>query len=104
MAIAMGAVLVTAGLVATTVVQLAVARAHLGSFADLAAIAAGQDPWNPCGAAQQIAQANSVELALCEVGSDHVYVAVRKSTQGMGVAQAVLGDLQVGARATRIAG
>ena len=104
MALAMGAILVTAGLVATTVVQLAVARAHMGSVADLAAIAAGQDPWNPCGAAQRIAHANSVELALCDVGSDHVHVAVKKSTEGMGVVQAVVGDLQVGARATRIAG
>jgi secretion/DNA translocation related TadE-like protein len=101
-AIALIALIVGAGLIAVAVLQLAIARANLGSFADLAALAAGQAFGNPCAAALHIAHANSVNLDSCVVKNQEVHIVVTKSTNGLGVLGLFTDPLTVSARATRL--
>ena len=53
------------------------ARATLGSYADLAAIAALQTVGEPCAAAETIAVRNGVELSGCELSFGRVVVEVK---------------------------
>jgi secretion/DNA translocation related TadE-like protein len=73
----LGFVICSAGVVAMIFVQLTLARATLGSYADLAAIAAVQTGGEPCVAAAQISSRNGVELFACEVNGDQSIIEVR---------------------------
>lgn len=101
-AVALIALIVGAGLIAVAVLQLAIARANLGSFADLAALAAGQASGNPCAAALHIAHANSVNLDSCVVENQEVHIVVTKNTNGLGALGFFVDPLAVSARATRL--
>lgn len=100
--LALGAVIVGAGLIVMAVLQLAIARANLGSFADLAALAAGQSGGDPCFAAMRIAQANSVILESCTVDTTLVHVSVTRSSHQLGVLDIFVDQLRVRASATRM--
>ncbi len=102
LAIAFSALLVGAGLIVIAVLQLAIARANLGSFADLAALSAGQAIGDPCAAALNIAHANRVSLESCVVENHVVHIAVMKSTNDLGILNLFSDQLRVGARATRL--
>lgn len=102
LAIALSALIVGAGLILTAVLQLAIARATLGSFADLAALAAGQAIGDPCAAALNIAHANSVTIQSCVVENQEVHISVIKSTHDFGVVNHFIDQLKVSARATRL--
>ena len=101
LAIALSAVIVGAGFIAIAVLQLAIIRANLGSFADLAALAAGQSAGDPCTAAVNIAQANAVTVDSCVVESQEVYISVRTQPGDFGLLQLFVDQLRVSARATR---
>ncbi len=101
-AIAAGALIVGAGFIVIAVLQLAIIRANLGSFADLAALAAGQSAGDPCAAADHIAQANSVTLDSCVLENQVVHISVIKHTHDLGVLNLFTDQLQVSARATRL--
>lgn len=73
----LGFVICCVGVVGLLFVQLTLARATLGSFADLAAIAAAQTTGDPCTAAALVSARNSVELFFCEVNGDQSIVEVR---------------------------
>lgn len=101
LAIALGAVIAAAGIIVVGVLQLAIARANLGSFADLAALAAGQASSDPCTAAARISQLNSVDLVSCQTDTNVVEIVVRSSAVEIGLLHVFVEDLQVGARASR---
>lgn len=92
-----------AGLVATTVMQLAVTRATLSSFADLSALAASSSINEPCLAAKNIAVDNRVNLDKCLLDSDSVLVTLSTSTESIGLVSIFLNNsrVQVTARASR---
>jgi secretion/DNA translocation related TadE-like protein len=73
----LGFVICCAGVVALLFVQLTLARATLGSYADLAAIAAVQTGGEPCAAAALVSARNGVELFACEVNGGQSIVEVR---------------------------
>ncbi len=75
--LALGFVICCAGLVALLFVQLTLARATLGSYADLAAIAAVQTGGEPCAAAALVSARNGVELSECYFASGRAIVEVR---------------------------
>lgn len=75
--LALGFVICCAGLVALLFVQLTLARATLGSYADLAAIAAMQTSGEPCAAAAMVSARNGVELSACVINSGQAIVEVR---------------------------
>lgn len=75
--LAMGFVICCAGVLALLFVQLTLARATLGSYADLAAIAAAQTSGDPCNAAALVSSRNGVELYACEVSGGQSIVEVR---------------------------
>lgn len=102
LSIALGAVIVGAGFILLAVLQLAVIRAELGSYADLAALAASGQGSQSCQAAAQVAQMNHVELVGCEINSSEIVVSVRFVDQGFGFIQWLTRDLQVSARATNL--
>lgn len=100
LSIALGAVIVGAGFILLAVLQLAIVRAELGSYADLAALAASGRGSQSCQAAAQVAQMNHVELVGCEINSDELRVTVRFVDQGFGLIQWLTRNLEVSARAT----
>jgi len=73
----LGFVICCAGVLGLLFVQLTLARATLGSYADLAAIAALQTVGEPCAAAETIAVRNGVELSGCELSFGRVVVEVQ---------------------------
>jgi secretion/DNA translocation related TadE-like protein len=75
--LALGFVICCAGLVALLFVQLTLARATLGSYADLAAIAAAQTSGDPCAAAALVSARNGVELSMCDFAGGQAIVEVR---------------------------
>lgn len=75
--LALGFVICCAGVLAMLFVQLTLARATLGSYADLAAIAAAQTSGDPCTAAALVSARNGVELYACEVNGGQSVVEVR---------------------------
>jgi secretion/DNA translocation related TadE-like protein len=75
--LALGFVICCAGVVALLFVQLTLARATLGSYADLAAIAAIQTSSDPCAAAAMVSERNGVELSACNVSGGQAFVEVR---------------------------
>jgi secretion/DNA translocation related TadE-like protein len=75
--LALGFVICCAGVVAMLFIQLTLARATLGSYADLAAIAAAQTSGDPCTAAALVSARNGVELYACEVNRGQSVVEVR---------------------------
>jgi len=105
--IALAAVLIGAGLILIAVLQAAIMRAQLGSFADLAALAASQAQLfgsDPCAAAAQIAQRNEVTLISCrgsfgELGFGELEIVVQGETPRGGLLSLVAPQLQVSARA-----
>ncbi len=92
-----------AGLVATAVMQLAVVRATLSSYADLSALAASSSINEPCLAAKNIAVDNRVNLDRCLLDSDSVLVTLSTSTESIGLVSIFLNNsrVQVTARASR---
>jgi len=92
-----------AGLVATEVMQLAVIRATLSSYADLSALAASSSINEPCLAAKNIAVDNRVNLDKCLLDSDSVLVTLSTSTESIGLVSIFLNNsrVQVTARASR---
>jgi len=92
-----------AGLVATAVMQLAVIRATLSSYADLSALAASSSINEPCLAAKNIAVDNRVNLDKCLLDSDSVLVTLSTSTESIGLVSIFLNNsrVQVTARASR---
>jgi len=92
-----------AGLVATAVMQLAVVRATLSSYADLSALAASSSINEPCLAAKNIAVDNRVNLDKCLLDSDSVLVTLSTSTESIGLVSIFLNNsrVQVTARASR---
>lgn len=65
-------VLLMTGCLAMTVAQIAIARQRLASAADLAALAAAQNPGAGCARAHHFARSNGVELGSCRFdGVDH---------------------------------
>lgn len=102
LAIALGAVIVGAGIILLTVLQLAIVRAELGSYADLAALSASGQGSRSCQAAAQVAHMNQVELVGCEINSGEVEVSVRFVDQGSGLIQWLARNLEVSARATNL--
>lgn len=97
--LAMGGLIVGAGFILLSVLQLAIVRAELGSYADLAALAASTQQESPCSAAEHVAQANNVELTACAIESGAVRVTVGFTQSGLGVTTWFVGDLHVSARA-----
>jgi secretion/DNA translocation related TadE-like protein len=75
--LALGFVVCCMGVLALLFVQLTLARATLGSYADLAAIAAAQTSGEPCAAAALVSARNGVELFACEINGDQSIVRVR---------------------------
>ena len=75
--LALGLIICCAGMVSLLVVQLTLARSTLGSYADLAAIAAVQTAGEPCVAASLVSSRNGMELFACEVKDGQVIVEVR---------------------------
>ena len=75
----LGFVICCAGVLGLLFVQLTLARATLGSYADRAAIAAVQTVGEPCAAAETIAVRNGVELSGCELSPGQVVVEVKMS-------------------------
>ncbi len=73
----LGFVICCAGVVALLFFQLTLARATLGSYADLAAIAAAQTGGEPCAAAALVSARNGVELFACEAAGGQSIVEVR---------------------------
>lgn len=100
--IALGALIVGAGFIVIAVLQLAIVRANLGSFADLAALAAGQSVGEPCAAAMRIAHANSVHLDSCVVGDQVVHISVTQHTNNLGVLNLFTDQLRAHASATQL--
>ena len=64
-------------MVSLLVVQLTLARSTLGSYADLAAIAAVQTGGELCVAASLVSSRNGIELSACEVKDGQAIVEVR---------------------------
>lgn len=88
--LALTAVLLTAGCVGLTVAQVALARQRLSSAADLAAVAAAQEPDRACERAAHFAHANGVDLSACWFdGVDH-WVEVRAAAPSLLVRVATL--------------
>lgn len=88
-------VLLLAGCLAVTVAQVVLVRQRLVSAADLAAVAAAQQPAQGCARAAHFAQANGVDLDSCWFdGLDH-WVVVRRDAPSLLVRIATL----VGAKA-----
>jgi secretion/DNA translocation related TadE-like protein len=82
--------------------QAAIMRAQLGSFADLAALAASQAQLfgsDPCAAAAQIAHRNEVTLISCEGSLGAINIVVQGETPRGGLLSMVAPYLQVSARA-----
>jgi secretion/DNA translocation related TadE-like protein len=70
--LALMTVLLVAGCLAMTVAQIALARQRLSSAADLAALAAAQQPATGCARAAHFANANGVGFGSCHFdGVDH---------------------------------
>lgn len=70
--VALITVLLITGCLAMTVAQIALARQRLSSAADLAALAAAQNPARGCSQAAHFAHANGVEMGSCHFdGVDH---------------------------------
>ena len=100
LSIALGAIIVGAGSILLSVLQLAIIRAELGSYADLAALAASSTASDSCAAAAQISELNQVELVECSINSTEVTVTVQFIRPQQGVLSWLARDLQVSARAT----
>ncbi len=96
-------VITGAGLIAIAVMQLAVTRATLSSFADLSALAASRAQGEPCSAAMNIAASNGVQLDECLFDSDSVTVTVSTPVNLFGpIARSLTNSrAQVSARASR---
>ena len=75
--LALGLIICCAGMVSLLFVQLTLARSTLGSYADLAAIAAVQTTGEPCAAASLVSSRNGVELSTCEFRGGQAIVEVR---------------------------
>lgn len=75
--LALGLVICCAGMVSLLFVQLTLARSTLGSYADLAAIAAAQTAGEPCLAASLVSARNGVELSTCHFEGGQAIVEVR---------------------------
>ncbi|MDE0974367.1 MAG: flp pilus-assembly TadE/G-like family protein [Candidatus Nanopelagicales bacterium] len=75
--LALGLIICCAGMVSLLVIQLTLARSTLGSYADLAAIAAVQTGGDPCVAASLVSSRNGIELSACEVKDGQAIVEVR---------------------------
>jgi secretion/DNA translocation related TadE-like protein len=97
--LALGFMICCAGLLAMLFVQLTLARATLGSYADLAAIAAAQTSGDPCAAAALVSARNSVELYACEVIGDQSIVEVRMPAPTLLARFSTIEFLTVSARA-----
>jgi secretion/DNA translocation related TadE-like protein len=96
-----GFIIISVGFILIAVLQAAIMRAQLGSYADLAALAASQSGGNACAAASVLAQRNGVSLVNCELGVAEVAVTVRVSTANRGLLSLVTENVQVSARASR---
>ena len=97
--LALGFMICCAGLLAMLFVQLTLARATLGSYADLAAIAAAQTSGDPCVAAALVSARNGVELYACEVIGDQSIVEVRMPAPTLLARFSTIEFLTVSARA-----
>ena len=95
----LGFVICCAGLLAMLFVQLTLARATLGSYADLAAIAAAQTSGDPCAAAALVSSRNGVELHACDVIGDQSIVEVRMPAPTLLARFSTIEFLMVSARA-----
>jgi len=94
-----GFVICCAGVLAMLFVQLTLARATLGSYADLAAIAAAQTSGDPCAAAALVSARNGVELFACEVIGGQSIVQVRMPAPSLLARFSNIEFLNVSARA-----
>lgn len=93
--VALMTVLLLAGCLALTVAQVVLVRQRLASAADLAAVAAAQQPAQGCARAAHFAHANGVDLDSCWFdGLDH-WVVVKRGAPSLLVRIATL----VGAKA-----
>ena len=97
--LALGFMICCAGVLAMLFVQLTLARATLGSYADLAAIAAAQTSGDPCAAAALMSARNGVELYACEVNGDQSIVEVRMPAPSLVARFSSIEFLNVSARA-----
>jgi secretion/DNA translocation related TadE-like protein len=97
--LALGFVICCAGVLSLLFVQLTLARATLGSYADLAAIAAVQTGGDPCAAAALVSARNGVELYACEVNGGQSIVKVRMPSPTLLVRFSSIEFLTVTARA-----
>ncbi len=97
--LALGFVICCAGLIALLFIQLTLARATLGSYADLAAIAAIQTGGDPCAAAALVSARNGVELSVCDFASGQVIVEVRMPAPELLARFSRIDSLAVSARA-----
>ena len=85
------------------VMQLAIARANLGSFADLSALAGSRAQGDPCLAAANIATQNGVQLDSCLVAEESFLVTVSAPVNLLGPFFQLISEssVQVSARASR---
>ena len=97
--LALGFMICCAGVLAMLFVQLTLARATLGSYADLAAIAAAQTSGDPCAAAALMSARNGVELYACEVNGGQSIVEVRMPAPTLLARLSTIKFLNVSARA-----
>ena len=97
--LALGLIICCAGMVSLLFVQLTLARSTLGSYADLAAIAAVQASGEPCAAASLVSSRNGVELSACEFKGGKAIVEVRMPAPELLVRFSHLDFLAVTARA-----
>lgn len=95
----LGFIICCAGVVALLFVQLTLARATLGSYADLAAIAAAQTSGEPCAAAALVSARNGVELFACKVNGDQSIIEVRMPAPTLLARFSNIDSLSVTARA-----
>jgi secretion/DNA translocation related TadE-like protein len=75
-ALALVVVVMTAGLLAAAVAQQALARQHVDSTADVAALAGAQAVDDPCGAADRMAAVNDTTMVGCALDGPDVVVHV----------------------------
>jgi len=97
--LALGFVICCAGVLAMLFVQLTLARATLGSYADLAAIAAAQTSGDPCAAAALVSSRNGVELFACQANDGQSIVQVRMPAPNLLARFSNIEFLMVSARA-----
>ena len=103
-ALTLVSLLLLVGVVSSGVAALAVARQRVAAVADIAALAAAQALWDPCGRAAHVAGQNAMAVVACSPDGIDVVVEVSAPAPAMvirllGVLGRPVGDVRATARA-----